>query len=394
MDHDYLSIVSTVLQAAQKEQYSGYSKFDALNSPVLQKLSLDNKWMRILFTQLVKECPINLRPLFRVRKSRNPKGIALFVRAYLFLYLATNKKDFLDEAENLVTWLLENHSNDSEFLSWGYNFVWQSPLFLQDVNEPNTVVTVFVGEALVHAFEITGKQRYLDAAVSVTLFLTRELPILYDSPTECAFAYVRRDVKAIVLNNQMMIGALLAKVAQYKGDAQLLETATKCVRFTVNKKTPYHCWYYTYPSEKSHIRHDNYHTGGILDGLLEYSEYSGNDEFLDTYWSGLEYYRLNLFGPRGEPYWMNDRKYPYDVHGSAQGIISFTKASRINPDYLQPLISAASWAVSHLYRPDSRNFIYRKGKYYTWNYSLMRWCNGWMTRALAELVATHSTPTN
>ena len=35
---DKLKILTNVLNAAEKEEYSGYSKFDALNSPVLKAL--------------------------------------------------------------------------------------------------------------------------------------------------------------------------------------------------------------------------------------------------------------------------------------------------------------------------------------------------------------------
>ena len=74
---EYQSVLITVLESARARDYSGYSKFDALNSPILQTLSFGNRWFRLLYIQAVKSCPVNLRPLFGVRKSRNPKGIAL-----------------------------------------------------------------------------------------------------------------------------------------------------------------------------------------------------------------------------------------------------------------------------------------------------------------------------
>ena len=387
---EYLSVVNDVLDTAESKDYSGYSKFDALNSPILRKLSFENKWINILFTQLVKECPINVRPFLLVEKSRNPKGIALFARAYLFLFEITKDPVYLDKAKNLLGWLLSNNSPGSHCYSWGYNYLWQSPLFLQDENEPNTVVSVFVGEALLHAFEQTQNSEYLDACISVSNFILKELPVLFESDTECAFAYVKREVSAIVLNNQVLIGAFLAKLWKYSGDSSLLDMATKCIRFTVNRKTPYDCWYYTYPSDKSHIRHDNYHTGGILDGLIEYFEYTKDDQFLETYSGGLTFYSSNLFGPDGEPYWMNDKKFPFDIHGSAQGIITFAKASTIKPEYLTLSKKIASWAITNLYNSNKNHFNYRKGRFLDWNYSLMRWCNGWMARALSELILTNN----
>ena len=87
---DYKKILIDVLNSAKRKDYSGYSKFDALNSPFLDFISFKNKWLRLIFTQIIKESPINLRPFFGVKKSRNPKGIALFARAYLLLYEKTH----------------------------------------------------------------------------------------------------------------------------------------------------------------------------------------------------------------------------------------------------------------------------------------------------------------
>jgi hypothetical protein len=83
---------------------------------------------------------------------------------------------------------------------------------------------------------------------------------------------------------------------------------------------------------------------------------------------------------------MNNRKYPFDIHGSAQGIITFNKASWHKPEYQQQTEVIYSWALKNLYRRGKHDFVYRQGRLIKWNYSLMRWCNAWMARAIAELI--------
>ena len=383
---DKQKILISVLNAADLNEYSGYSKFDALNSPLLKTIAFNNKWLRLIYTQLVKETPFHIRPLLRVKKSKNPKGIALFARAYLFLYQKTSDPAYLKKGESLIHWLLENPSPGYNHLCWGYNFIWQNTIFLQDAFEPNAVVTVFVGEALIHAYKITENEKYLHAACSVADFILKELPVLYDANDELAIAYVLRKVDAIVLNNQILTGAFLVKVWKHTKEEYLLETATKLMNYAVNRATAYYAWFYTYPKKKSPITHDNYHTGGILDGLIEYFEETGNDRYMKVYWKGLEYYQKNLFEPDGAPRWMNDKKYPFDIHGSAQGIITFKKAARHDSSFLDQADIILDWAVRNLYRNESHDFIYRQGRWLKWNYSLMRWCNAWMSRALAELI--------
>jgi hypothetical protein len=128
----------------------------------------------------------------------------------------------------------------------------------------------------------------------------------------------------------------------------------------------------------------------ILDALLAYSEERKDPRFLDVYRQGLDYYRENLFLPAGAPRWMNDSTHPFDVHGAAQGVITFSRAARLDVTFADTAKKVADWALAHLYRPRTRDFAYRKGRFMTWNYSLMRWCNAWMARALAELCSLSS----
>ncbi len=381
---DRQNLLADILRSAEERDYSGYSKFDALNSPFLNLLAFNNKWLRLIFTQIVKESPFHVRPLLGVRESRNPKGIALFARAYFFLYQQSPDPVYLKKGEALILWLLENPSPGYNHLCWGYNFIWQSTIFLQDKFEPNAVVSVFVGEALIHAYRITKKEAYLEAACSVAEFIVKDLPVLYDAQNERAIAYVLREVDAVVLNNQVLTAAFLAKVWKHTREEQLLEIAAKQMNYTVNRKTSYNAWYYTHPKGKSTITHDNYHTGGILDGLLEYYEETGDDKHMNVYWKGLDYYLKNLFEPEGAPRWMNDKEYPYDIHGAAQGIISFKKASKHDSGLLLQAEKIAEWAIRNLYRKGTRDFAYRQGRWLKWDYSLMRWCNAWTARALAE----------
>jgi rhamnogalacturonyl hydrolase YesR len=331
--------------------------------------------------------PFHIRPLLRVNKSKNPKGIALFARAYFFLYQKTSDPAFLRKGESLTHWLLENPSPGYNQNCWGYNFIWQNTIFLQDAFEPNAVVTVFVGETLMHAYRITENEKYLLAACSVADFILKDLPVLYDENDELAIAYVLRKVDAIVLNNQVLIGAFLVKIWKHIKENHLMNIASRLINFTVNRATEYYAWYYTYPKEKSPISHDNYHTGGILDGLIEYFEETGDDRYMQIYWNGLEYYQKKLFEPNGAPRWMNDKKFPFDIHGSAQGIITFKKASRYDSRYQDQADIILDWTVNNLYRKKRHDFIYRQGRWFRWNYSLMRWCNAWMARALAELIS-------
>src|ERR1051325_6607424 len=236
--HDYLQILKDVLAQMKRQDYSGYEKFDALNSPLLNSLALGNAWLRFFFIQVVKECPVHVRPLLGVKKVRNQKGMALFAKVYLHLFERTQNHEYLSEAENLLQWLLEHPAPGQRNLCWGYSFLWQSiPPFCQQRDEPNIVVTSFVGEAFVKAFYLTGNTKYKQALESIARFITTDLKVLHESTEERAIAYVRTEVDSIVINVQAMSAGLLAKIWAINRDESLLRIARRQIQFVANRRT-------------------------------------------------------------------------------------------------------------------------------------------------------------
>ncbi|MBN2407209.1 MAG: hypothetical protein JXJ19_05890, partial [Elusimicrobia bacterium] len=170
--------------------------------------------------------------------------------------------------------------------------------------------------------------------------------------------------------------------------ARYLEESRALVNWVVSRKTPYHAWHYTDPGSTSGIGHDNYHTGGILDGIGDYIENTQDYGFMDVYLNGLKFYADRLFTDSGAPKLTDRKKYPLDIHGAAQGILTFAKASKFNRSFLDLASSIALWGISGM--QDSRGyFYYRKHRLFTLKYLLMRWNNSWMAWALSELLARH-----
>ena len=387
MTGPYYDTCLRVLAYAESQDYSGYSKFDACNSPFVKLATLNNRWLRGGAILFVNKFPINIRPVLQVKKSKNPKGMALFARSYIDLYQATGDEVFLAKGKSCLDWLIRNATPGYSGMCWGYNFDWQSLLFYAPKNTPNCVVTVFVGEALVRAYEATKDEDYLLAAQSAAKFLLKDLPVIHeDEETKCV-AYVPSTVSSAVLNINALLGAFLAKLWVHTKDDSYLAEARKLMEYVVRHRTDYGAWYYTFPPGNSPIRHDNYHTGGILDAISEYMALTGERGYMDSYLSGLEYYWKNMFLENGAPKWMNDQVYPLDIHGAAQGVITFRKAASIGKKHDEFAHKIADWALRELYNPEEGFFYYQQGRIIKHRYTLMHWCNSWMCRALSELVS-------
>ena len=103
-------ILDHVYDWSRNQKYRGYNKHDGLNSPILNTLLGWGKWPRLIAIQGVMRFPVNIRPLLLTPKTYNPKGLALFTLGLLDRYRASNNHEYLVEAQQLLTLLLENRS--------------------------------------------------------------------------------------------------------------------------------------------------------------------------------------------------------------------------------------------------------------------------------------------
>jgi hypothetical protein len=379
------------LGRADRDAYAGYSKFDALESPLVRALTFGWSPLRLVWTQLVTRSAVNLRGLLRVRRGVNPEAPALFARAHLDCAGSGMSGPFLERAQSCLDWLLTHDAalpGRYHGRCWGYQHAWQSPGFYQPPNFPNCYVTTIVSDALVHGYRVLAHARYLDAARSATDFILHDLPVLHEDAEEKCLGYVP-DVRASfrVININALAAATLAQVGMLTGEAHLLEQARKLMTFVVRNRTPYGAWYYTVDRRQSLVTHDNYHTGMILDALLAYERATGDARFHTDYEVGLDYYRRELFLPNGAPKWTNTRVWPHDVHGSGQGTLTFANAGDLDTAW-----RIVAWALDHFYTGDGE-FAYQRGRYLDRRFTLLHWCTGWMVRAMAALLLAGRTAT-
>ncbi|NIW78988.1 MAG: hypothetical protein GWN16_05780, partial [Calditrichae bacterium] len=232
-----------------------------------------------------------------------------------------------------------------------------------------------------------GNEEYLSAAKDATNFLLHDPKILYEDNEMKCLSYVPDNrINWVVMDVSALCGSLLSRVHSFSPDQKLKSEAKKLIYYVVDKQTDYGAWYYTHPPRAHHKTHDNYHTGYIVDAILDYTQHTGDESCLQNYERGVEYYRDNLFCDDGAPKWMNDKVYPLDAHGSAQGIISFVKAAHLDSSYEETAWRIANWTIDNMQNQNEGYFYFQKHRLYTKRFTLMRWCNAWMARGLSTIV--------
>jgi hypothetical protein len=367
--------------------WAGYDPYDALNSRLFQGLHfLDFKLARLVLTQGVKRCPINLRPLLLVPKSPNPKGIALFLSALIKLRKIGLVED--DHAiRSMADQLMALRSPDSPYACWGYNFDWQTRGGLVPKGSPNIICSTFAANSLLDAYERWAESSYLQAAVSAAEFILNVLFWRKNDDQAC-FSYtpVGRDE---IHNANLLGAALLCRISRVTGRKELLQPALETARYSVSRQHEDGAWDYGEASSQRWI--DNFHTGYNLVALRRIGEYGETKEFEKAVSRGLIYYRDHFFRTDGSPRYYHDAAFPIDIHSVAQSIITLLSFEDQDAGNFGLAHSVLRWAMAHMW--DARGyFYYQRWPAFTVRIPFMRWSQAWMLLALATFLERDDKP--
>jgi len=392
----------------EDQGFRGWDPHDGLNSPLLRFLSLRARPAGIVWLQLLKRCPVNLRGMLGIAKSYNPKGMGLFLASYVRKYRMTGDERHCAHIAFLAQWLLSNSSTGYEGLSWGYNFDWPNRSFFAPAGTPTIVNTAFIGLAFLDLYLLLGKELNwsdlaaaaqstkrirmlpsctgaasgLEVARQACDFILKSLNIVRPSPDELCFSYTPLDQRLV--HNANMVGArLLAAVFRQTGEPHLRAAALAAARFTSRRQLQNGAWQYGETSNDRWV--DNFHTGFVLLALKQIRLCLQTDEFDKHLLAGYQFWKDQMFLPNGAPKYYPTLTYPIDIHSVAQAIITFLEFSDDDCDAVECASRTAVWGINTLQDPTGY-FYYQVHRHYTIRIPYIRWAQAWMQRALVAFV--------
>ena len=368
-------------QYCQKNNFTGYDPYDALNSRLLKIMPwAKSRLFRLSFTQGMKRLPINLRPLLMIPKTQNPKALAIFLKAALKL-TESGVIDASEQISYLIKRIAELRSAGLPCYCWGYSFPWQTRTFLVPRSAPNLVCTVFVADALLDAYEATKNTQCLEMAKSAADYILNEL--YWSDNDSSGFSYPWPSNRVHIYNADFLGAALLSRISHLTGDKHFLEPALKVTRYAASKQNDDGSWYYGESTESKWI--DNFHTGYNLLALKDISRYAETDEFKEPIKKGFGFYLANFFEKDGAPRYYHNKTCPIDIHCVAQSIITLEAFKDMDETNHQKAKTTLNWAMNNMWNK-SGYFYYQIHRLYTNRISYMRWSQAWMLLALSSLI--------
>ena len=368
--------IRQLLSYIESNDYAGYYPYDAMNSPFLRILSKKSKWARIIFTQVLRRFPINLRVILGVKKGHNPKGLGLFLSAYAKLYAVEKKPEYLEKIDYLLTLLGKCMSEGYSGNAWGYNFDWQSQLVYRPKFTPTVVNTSFIGHALLDTYEITGKEHALEMALKTEGFIVKDLNRKKEGDVFC-FSYTPIDHDYV--HNANVLGAsLLIRLYKFTGTEELRQTALESLGYCFKHQREDGAW--TYAQTKVQQWIDSFHTGFILESIRHFLFLDEATEWKKQYNRGINYYRSNFFLENGTPKYYQKKIYPIDIHSPAEAVYFFSGEGE---EYNNLTEKVMTWMITNMW-DNSGYFYFRKTPHFTNKISYIRWSQAWGLRAITE----------
>jgi hypothetical protein len=385
---DFERIYKQLLTWCRDHDFAGHDPFDALNSRLFKATPLANsRNARLLWTQLLKRSPADLRAVALVPRERNAKGIALFALAQLATYRRLKTGTAAQQVRDLLSILLSMKVEGFSGAAWGYNFDWQSRNFFAPRGTPTVVPTAFAARALIEASREFPDEGYLDVARSACDFLLRDLPRTVETESELCFSYTPNS-NTRIFNASLLAAEVLAGVGETTNDPTLCATAERTARYVINQQQADGSW--TYGTEPAQSWIDNFHTAYILFSLKRIiSACSLGKEFQQSLQKGYRYWTQTFFLADGWPKYYHDALYPVDAHAAASAIVTLLECRDLDDKSTAMAQQIASWTIKNL-RDKGGFFYYQRRRFYTVRKPYVRWTQAWMLYALARLLEGHA----
>lgn len=382
MNQDKTIIENSLLMVekwVEAHKYKSYEPFDGLTS-FIRPITFGNLFAERLLQQLVRQCPINLRPILGVRPLESTKGRGYMAWGYLKRYRMTKDRQYSLRAEANLEWLLRNTSQKYKKPSWGNHFDFTSRAGRLKKHEPIIVWTSLIGQTFLDAFQILGNKKYLKTAEDICSWIL-DLPREKTKNGSC-ISYVAY-TQSSIHNSNMLGAAMLARTFKFNGDKELSKVAKEAMEYSCSRQLADGSWYYGEGVKTRWV--DNFHSGYNLSSLKCYIDSLGDYDYSENLRKGFKYFKEHFIESNGRPKYYNTRVFPVDIQCASQSIDTLVDFSQYDKDALELGLKVANWTIKNM-QDRKGHFYYRQLPGIKAKTPMLHWGQATMYKALAHFL--------
>lgn len=363
-------------------KYRGYELDDILGSPIVRLFSLNNLLLKRIAIQVGERLPLNVRHFLGIKKLESTKARGFFSKGYLYYYLYSQDKAWLDLTAESLEWLLKNQSGGFSGISWGnaFDFASRGGFFPEEL--PTIVWTSHVAEAFEEAYLVTKNNSYLDALKKAGDFILSSLERHEDEKGIC-FAYAPGRLN-LVHNSNLLAAATLLKCWKYYKLPIYYELAKLAYEWTISNINPDGSWYYGVGRKYRWV--DNHHTAYNIDCLIKGNEIGGEDVVpYSVIKESYDYWVSNFFLNDEIPKFYNNRPFPVDIQCAAQAIETLSKQINYFPEGIVLAERVLSWTIKNMQKKNGA-FRYQIRRFWKNNLEPIHWGQSTMLSAISTFL--------
>ncbi|MGZ8795099.1 MAG: hypothetical protein ACXW0F_10730 [Gaiellaceae bacterium] len=363
-----------------KRQWLGADPYEGLNArrvPVVRRSAFGRR----VLVQLVKRSPVDLRRPLGIAPEYNAVGVANVVSAYARATFLP-EPERREKLERMLAILRRLRLEGFSRPCWGYHFDVETRVFFYPRTRPNTIATAFAGQALLDAFDATGDSELLAEAKAVGDFFLEKIGMT-ETEDEGYFGYFIGD-RTPIHNANMLVCALLARLLRHGAAEEVRRACLASLGYCVRRQREDGSWPYGEVRGLEWV--DGFHTGYVLDALLECEHADVDRSATEALDRGLAFYAHRLFLPDGTPKYYADATYPIDAQCVAQAIQTFALAASTGRSYSDDAWRVFAYAHRHMRRDDGA-FVFQRRRHWRNATPHIRWVQAPMFLALAHLRA-------
>lgn len=382
--------VLNLLEYIEKEEYFGYDPYDFYLSPYAKYFPKS-----ILFLHLQKVIPFNFRKLLKIKKGMVTKVHALVIDSYINLYKLSNEEKYMDKAKALYKRMMDAAIViGNEEIGWGRNYPFKTGGEIHDNKKPLVYLNSRLGHTMINMYDMTHDKTILSDVEKVIRNLIRTGRVL--KKDGYSFIGYSPDVNTRLTFNVSMVAVELmmkyldrSKNYEFNIDGyNIKKVCEDIIRTMVHYQEADGSWTYGYSAKGTLFSQKDFHQGFVIDSLYNILPYIEDVELKkqahEAYTKGYYYLKDTQISKKGEFYWRYPKKYPIDIHNSAQGILSLSlnKEDKDN----KKLNTITEYVIGTFWNKKKGCFYYQKWRLFKNRISYMRWCNSWMLYSLTQLL--------